>query len=152
MKISRGFGYRLVVEHLTSMWKALGSTPHCKQSKEDIVLLREICCPRSVLEDVNGKQLGISVRRSKKAHTPWLTSPFKRFRAGEAAQWLRAQNVFVDDLGSVASTHIWWLTTACDSSSRRMEPLWPPGGWSPSVTLCAHICIQTDTHTCLKTS
>jgi hypothetical protein len=38
--------------------------------------------------------------------------------AGEMAQWLRAYTVLPEDLRSIPSTHIRWLTTICNSSSR----------------------------------
>lgn len=46
---------------------------------------------------------------------------------GEVAERLRTCTVLGEDLGSVPSTHVGQLPTACSSSSRRLGALfWPP--------------------------
>lgn len=45
--------------------------------------------------------------------------------AGEMAQQLREHIALAEDHSLVPSTHTEWFTTACNSSSRETQHLWP---------------------------
>lgn len=64
----------------------------------------------------------------------------ERQRAEKMDQQLRVLAILPEDPISVPSTHIWWLRTACKSSSRESDTLlWPPWALAHTCTHNMHI-------------
>jgi hypothetical protein len=62
--------------------------------------------------------------------------------AGRMAQCLRVFAALAEDPGSILSTHVWQLTTACNSSSRESSAL---SGLLVTYTLVVFIYAETCT-------
>ena len=60
------------------------------------------------------------------------------FRAGEINQWLIAHTALIERPSSIPNTHVRWLTTPYNSSSRTTDGFWTPPGTYTHRHTCTH--------------